>query len=104
MTLFNGVIYCRVSTVEQVEGYSLRYQESECRKYAENNDINIVECFIERGESAKNDNRAELHPRRNKQDSWAVGKKSFLGDSGGRVGVSDRGRGICRKSDKEKPL
>ena len=35
MKLLNGVIYCRVSTKEQLEGYSLQYQENECRLYAE---------------------------------------------------------------------
>ena len=60
MKLLNGVIYCRVSTKEQVEKYSLKYQEKECRLYAERNDISIINCFIDRGESAKTVLRTEL--------------------------------------------
>lgn len=55
-----AVVYCRVSTDEQVKGYSLKSQEIECRAYAEKNGIEVAKCFIERGESAKTANRTEL--------------------------------------------
>jgi len=60
MKTLNGVIYCRVSTKEQLERYSLQYQEKECKLYAERNNINVIKCFIDRGESAKTAFRTEL--------------------------------------------
>lgn len=57
----NAVIYCRVSTKEQVEeGNSLATQEKLCREYALKNDYEVIETFIELGESAKTANRTEL--------------------------------------------
>lgn len=57
----NAVIYCRVSTKEQVEeGNSLVTQERTCREYAEKNNYAVVRVFIERGESAKTADRTEL--------------------------------------------
>jgi DNA invertase Pin-like site-specific DNA recombinase len=54
------VIYCRVSTKEQVEeGNSLATQERICRDYAHKNGYDIAEIFIEQGESAKTDKRTE---------------------------------------------
>jgi site-specific DNA recombinase len=56
-----AVIYVRVSTTEQAEeGNSLVTQEKACREYAEKNGYEVAEVFIERGESAKTANRAEL--------------------------------------------
>jgi len=56
-----AIIYCRVSTVEQAEkGYSLEAQERECRKFAENQSLEVEKVFIERGESAKTTDRTEL--------------------------------------------
>ena len=58
-----AIIYCRVSTVEQVEeGNSLATQERLCREYALKNDFSVPEdgVFIERGESAKTAHRTEL--------------------------------------------
>lgn len=56
-----AVIYCRVSTKEQVdEGNSLVTQEKACREYAVKNSYEISEVFIEQGESAKTINRKEL--------------------------------------------
>lgn len=56
-----AVIYCRVSTKEQVEeGNSLVTQEKNCREYAQKNGYEIVEIFIEEGESAKTADRTEL--------------------------------------------
>jgi DNA invertase Pin-like site-specific DNA recombinase len=56
-----AVIYVRVSTKEQVdEGNSLATQERICREYAQKNNIEIAEIFIEQGESAKTADRTEL--------------------------------------------
>ena len=55
-----GIIYTRVSSLEQVEGTSLESQEKICRNYAEKENIEILEVFVERGESAKTANRTEF--------------------------------------------
>ncbi|MCX5668426.1 MAG: recombinase family protein, partial [Candidatus Omnitrophica bacterium] len=55
------IIYARVSTKEQAEqGYSLEAQEIECRRFATANGYEVDACFVERGESAKTQNRTEL--------------------------------------------
>ncbi|PQJ12986.1 hypothetical protein CJD36_004375 [Flavipsychrobacter stenotrophus] len=60
-SLKKAVIYCRVSTKEQVdEGGSLATQERICKDYAIKNGFQISEIFIEQGESAKNADRTEL--------------------------------------------
>jgi len=56
----NGVIYCRVSSKEQIEGTSLETQELACREYARSKNIKILKVFIEQGESAKFADRAQL--------------------------------------------
>src|SRR5574341_1591846 len=56
----NGVIYCRVSSEEQVKGTSLESQELACREYAQSKNIKILRVFIERGESAKFAERTQL--------------------------------------------
>ncbi len=56
----NGIIYVRVSSLEQVEGTSLETQERLCREYAKRENINLVEVFIEKGESAKTAERTEF--------------------------------------------
>src|SRR5437762_2554234 len=56
----NGVIYCRVSSKEQIEGTSLESQELACQEYARQNHIKILRTFVERGESAKFADRAQL--------------------------------------------
>lgn len=56
-----AVIYCRVSTKEQVEeGNSLVTQERNCREYAIKNGYEIASVFVEQGESAKTADRTEL--------------------------------------------
>ena len=56
-----AVIYCRVSTKEQAEkGSSLLTQERLCKQYTLQNGYEIVEVFIEHGESAKTANRTQL--------------------------------------------
>lgn len=58
----NCIIYCRVSTREQVEnGLSLITQQKMCEDYADKNNLNIhTTPFIEKGESAKTLERTEL--------------------------------------------
>jgi DNA invertase Pin-like site-specific DNA recombinase len=56
-----GILYCRVSSEEQVEGTSLDTQERACREYAGREGITVLETFIERGESAKTADRKELN-------------------------------------------
>ncbi len=55
-----GIIYCRVSSKEQVEGTSLEMQERVCREYAAKNGVEILEVFVDRGESAKTADRPQF--------------------------------------------
>lgn len=56
-----AVLYCRVSTKEQVEeGNSLVTQEKNCREYAKKHGYEVAAVFIEQGESAKTTDRTEL--------------------------------------------
>jgi site-specific DNA recombinase len=55
-----GIIYCRVSSKEQVEGTSLDMQERLCRDYAKKNGIEVSQVFVDKGESAKTMNRPEF--------------------------------------------
>ena len=55
-----AVIYCRVSSKEQVDGTSLESQEIACREYATRNRIEVAQVFVERGESAKFADRTQL--------------------------------------------
>ena len=56
----NAVIYCRVSSKEQVDGTSLESQEIACKEYAVRHQFDVVRVFIERGESAKFADRTQL--------------------------------------------
>src|SRR5439155_11739320 len=56
----NGIIYCRVSSKEQIEGTSLESQELACGEFARSKGIEIQRVFVERGESAKFADRTEL--------------------------------------------
>ena len=47
------VIYTRVSTDEQTFGYSLETQEAACKKYSEQQNLEVVKVFREEGVSAK---------------------------------------------------
>ena len=60
MTERDGIIYCRVSSLEQVDGTSLESQERMCREYAKRENINVLGVFIDRGESAKTADRTEF--------------------------------------------
>jgi DNA invertase Pin-like site-specific DNA recombinase len=55
-----GIIYCRVSSKEQVEGTSLESQELACREHASRNQIEVLRVFVEKGESAKFADRTQL--------------------------------------------
>ncbi len=55
-----AVIYCRVSSKEQVDNYSLETQQKACRAYCEREGLVIDRTFIEEGESAKTINRTEF--------------------------------------------
>lgn len=55
-----ALIYTRVSSSEQVKGYSLEGQEKDCRAFALNNGYEVDRVFVEKGESAKTQNRTEL--------------------------------------------
>ncbi len=55
-----GIIYCRVSSSEQVDGTSLDSQERVCGEYASKLGIEVVKVFVEKGESAKTANRTEF--------------------------------------------
>lgn len=74
-----GIIYCRVSSAEQVDGTSLDSQRKICTDYARKQNIDIVEFFIEKGESAKTTDRPEFikaiaHCRKNKVSFFIVYK------------------------------
>lgn len=54
-------IYARVSTEEQAkEGQSIEAQIRMCRKYAEENDLEVINTFVDEGKSATNMNRPAL--------------------------------------------
>ena len=56
-----AIIYCRVSTKEQADhGFSLPAQEKRCKEFALDNDYKVDKIFIEKGESAKTQNRTQL--------------------------------------------
>src|SRR4030042_1794358 len=56
-----AVIYCRVSSKEQVENLSLQIQEKQCREYCMREGYQIEKVFIEEGESAKTTNRPKFN-------------------------------------------
>ncbi len=58
--IMKGIIYCRVSSHDQVQGTSLENQQSACQNYAKDRNIEVSQVFIERGESATTANRPEL--------------------------------------------
>lgn len=54
------VIYVRVSSKEQVYGFSLDNQEKICREFAQRSEHYVLKVFREEGESAKTADRTEL--------------------------------------------
>jgi site-specific DNA recombinase len=55
-----AVIYCRVSTKDQVQNLSLPTQHKSCAEFCERNGYDVAEVFVEKGESAKTADRTEL--------------------------------------------
>ena len=56
----NDVIYVRVSSKEQVSGFSLDSQEKVCREYSKRSEHEVLDIFREEGESAKTADRTAL--------------------------------------------
>ncbi len=65
-TLKRAVMYCRVSTAKQVnkdvapDGYSLPAQQEACMRKAEQLGAEVVEVYMDRGESAKTADRPQF--------------------------------------------
>lgn len=55
-----AVIYCRVSSAEQVDNTSLQTQEAACRDWCSRNDLEVSAVYVDRGESAKTADRPEF--------------------------------------------
>ena len=55
-----AIVYCRVSTKDQLQNLSLSTQEKACRDYCLNNNYDVEKVFVEQGESAKTADRTEL--------------------------------------------
>src|SRR5665213_2329094 len=55
-----AVIYCRVSSKEQVDNFSLPTQQNACVDYCERQSYSVKEIFIEEDESAKTANRPQF--------------------------------------------
>jgi DNA invertase Pin-like site-specific DNA recombinase len=55
-----GIIYCRVSSKDQVDGTSLESQERHCREWAERHHVHVAGVYVDRGESAKTIDRTEF--------------------------------------------
>lgn len=55
-----AMIYCRVSSAEQVEGTSLATQESACRDWCKRNNLDVESVYVDAGESAKTADRPQF--------------------------------------------
>lgn len=55
-----AVIYCRVSSADQVKNLSLPTQEKACREYCARQGYDVDHVFVDAGESAKTTNRPEF--------------------------------------------
>lgn len=71
----NAYIYTRVSTIIQVDGFSLDAQEEEIRRYAQMHNINIVGKYSDEGKSGKN---AEHRPAFNQMMNDIRSKKDNI--------------------------
>jgi DNA invertase Pin-like site-specific DNA recombinase len=58
--LKTAIIYTRVSSKDQLEGYSLESQDKNTRAFAEKEGLTVIKLFREEGESAKTADRTEL--------------------------------------------
>jgi DNA invertase Pin-like site-specific DNA recombinase len=56
----NVIIYCRVSSDEQVLGTSLDYQEARLREYCDRNQYNMIDCYREDYSAKTFKNRPEM--------------------------------------------
>ena len=54
-----AVLYCRVSTEDQLSNFSLETQQDQCRKYCEDRGYTVLNVFREAA-SAKNTDRPEF--------------------------------------------
>lgn len=54
------VIYTRVSSKEQVDGFSLEAQKELCEKWAEENSHEVIKIFSDEGKSGRTDDRKEF--------------------------------------------
>ena len=59
-SMSKAVVYCRVSTMEQVENNSLPNQEKACNEYCERQGFEVAKIFVDEGESAKTKDRPAL--------------------------------------------
>lgn len=71
----NAYIYTRVSTLIQVDGFSLDAQEEEIREFAKRHEINIVGKYSDEGKSGKN---AEHRPAFNQMMDDIRSKKDNI--------------------------
>ena len=55
-----AVVYCRVSSYEQLKGLSLETQAQACIDYCRTQGMEVAEIFVERAESASTTDRTEL--------------------------------------------
>jgi len=55
-----AVIYCRVSTKDQVKNLSLSTQQKASEEFCQRNAWQVLQVFVEEGESAKTADRTEL--------------------------------------------
>jgi site-specific DNA recombinase len=55
-----AIIYCRVSTKDQVQNLSLSTQQKACIEFCSRNGYDVDRIFVEEGESAKTADRTEL--------------------------------------------
>jgi site-specific DNA recombinase len=56
----SAVVYCRVSSQEQVKNLSLATQQERCTEFCARNGWRVARVFVEEGESAKTQDRAVL--------------------------------------------
>ncbi|MHA1613671.1 MAG: recombinase family protein [Candidatus Thorarchaeota archaeon] len=58
--MMNALCYLRVSTAEQVKGFSLITQEKICRSYCASKGWSVSKIFVDEGESARSTDRPEF--------------------------------------------
>jgi site-specific DNA recombinase len=70
----SAVIYVRVSSADQVKGYSLDVQERNCREWCKSHGVTVGNVFVDAGESAQTAKRTQFKemPKYVKQNRSAV--------------------------------